>query len=169
MATVIERKAEARQTCTVTFADTGQTIECPKHSNLRDLAIANDISLYNGLAKYTNCEGMGLCGTCAVEVKPHDNVSVKGAKEKFRFLQLKGNLRLSCQCQVLGDIEVTKHGGMYGTKGYDQSISSTDIADLYNGGKTIDEIADEKELHPAKVILLLEAAGVEVRKPESHG
>lgn len=169
MATMIERRAEDKKTCTVTFTNTGETIECPKHTNLRDLAIKHDLELYNGLAKYTNCEGMGLCGTCTVEVTPHDHVSEKGAKEKFRFIQLKGNLRLSCQCQVLGDIEVTKHGGMYGTKGYDVKTSASDVSELYQAGKTIDEIADEKELHPAKVILLLEAAGVEVRKPEAHG
>jgi len=165
MATMIERKTEAKQTCTVTFTNTGQTVECPKHTNLRELAIQNDVDLYNGLARYTNCEGMGLCGTCTVEVKPHDAVSVKGAKEKFRFVQLKGNLRLSCQCQVLGDIEVTKHAGMYGTKGYNQKGSAAEVSKLYGEGKTIDEIADEFELHPAKVTLLLEASGVEVRKP----
>ena len=165
MATVVERKSEPKTTCTVTFVNTGQTMECAKHTNLRELAIENDIELYNGLAKYTNCEGMGLCGTCAVEVKPHDAVSVKGAKEKFRFIQLKGHLRLSCQCQVLGDIEVTKHDGMYGTKGYSEKGSKDEVSQMYEGGKTIDEIADELELHPAKVTLLLEAAGGEVRKP----
>jgi ferredoxin len=165
MATVIERKEEAKQTCTVTFTNTGQTVECPRHTNLRELAIQNDVDLYNGLARYTNCEGMGLCGTCAVEVTPHSHVSVKGAKEKFRFLQLKGNLRLSCQCQVLGDIEVTKHDGMYGTKGYAQEVSASSVSSLYGEGKTLAEIGDELEMPPAKVILLLEAAGVEVRKP----
>lgn len=165
MATMVERRAEEKKTCSVTFTNTGTTIECPKYTNLRDLAIQHDIELYNGLARYTNCEGMGLCGTCTVEVTPHDHVSVKGAKEKFRFVQLKGNLRLSCQCQVLGDIEVTKHEGMYGTKGYDQKVSASDIAKMYADGKTIDEISDELELHPAKVAVLLERAGVEVRKP----
>ena len=60
MATVVERKSEPKTTCTVTFVNTGQTMECAKHTNLRELAIENDIELYNGLAKYTNCEGMGL-------------------------------------------------------------------------------------------------------------
>ena len=164
MATVIERRVEAKQTVTVTFTNTGQQIECPKHTNLRELAIQNDIDLYNGLARYTNCEGMGLCGTCAVEVKPQDGVTEKGAKEKFRFLQLKGNLRLACQCQVLGDIEVTKHDGMYGSKGYSEKGSSEEVAKLYEAGKTIDEIAEQFEQHPAKVMLMLEWAGVEVRK-----
>ena len=54
MATVIERRVEAKQTVTVTFTNTGQQIECPKHTNLRELAIQNDIDLYNGLARYTN-------------------------------------------------------------------------------------------------------------------
>jgi ferredoxin len=164
MATVIERLVETKKTCTVTFADSGKTVECAKHTNLRDLAIQNDLDLYNGLAKYTNCEGMGLCGTCAVEVKPHSGVTVKGAKEKFRFLQLKGNLRLSCQCLVLGDIEVTKHSGMFGTKGYSEKASAAEVTKAYEAGKTIDELSGDFELHPAKVAVLLEKSGVEVRK-----
>ena len=165
MATVIERRTEAKKTCTVTFTNTGKTIECPKHTNLRELAIRHDEELYNGLAKYTNCAGGGLCGTCAVEVKPHDAVSVKGAKEKFRFVQLKGNLRLSCQCQILGDNGVTKYEGMFGTKGYDQKVSTADVSKLYEDGKTVDELAEQFELHPARVALMLEWAGVEARKP----
>ena len=165
MATVIERLVEPKKTCTVTFADSGKTVECAKHTNLRALAIQNDVELYNGLAKYTNCEGMGLCGTCTVEVKPHNGVSVKGAKEKFRFLQLKGNLRLSCQCLVLGDVEVTKHGGMFGTKGYGGMASAIEVTQAYEAGKTIDELSDDFEMHPAKVAVLLEKSGAEVRKP----
>ena len=165
MSTMIDRLSEAKKTCSVTFTNSGQTIECPMHTNLRDLAIQNDIDLYNGLAKYTNCEGNGLCGTCTVEVRPHDAVSVKGAKEKFRFIQLKGNLRLSCQCKVLGDIEVTKHEGMFGGKGYSVKGSTAEVATLYEDGKTIGEISEEFELHPAKVAVMLEGAGVEVRGP----
>ena len=164
MATMIDRLVEAKKTCTVTFTNSGKTIECPKHTNLRDLAIQNGINLYNGLAKYINCEGMGLC-SCAVEVRPHDAVSIKGAKEKFRFIQLKGNLRLSCQCQILGDIEVTKHGGMFGTKGYSEKGSVAEVASLYSEGKTIGEISEQFDLHPAKIAVMLEGAGVEVRGP----
>ena len=165
MATVIERLVETKKTCTVTFADSGKTVECAKHTNLRDLAIQNDVELYNGLAKYTNCEGMGLCGTCAVEVKPHSGVTVKGAKEKFRFLQLKGNLRFSCQCTILGDIEVTKHAGMYGTKGYTEKGAAAEVAKMYEAGKTIGELSEEFELHPARIAVILEKTGVEVRGP----
>lgn len=165
MATMVERLSETKKTCKVTFTNSGTTVECPKHTNLRDLAIQNDIDLYNGLAKYTNCEGMGLCGTCTVEVKPHNAVTPKGAKEKFRFIQLKGNLRLSCQCTILGDIQVTKHPGMYGTKGYSEKAGAAEVSRMYEGGKTIDEISEEVELHPAKVAVILEQTGVEVRRP----
>ena len=163
MATMVDRLTEAKKTCTVTFTNTGKTIECPKHTNLRDLAIQNDIDLYNGLAKYTNCEGKGLCGTCTVEVSPYDAVSAKGAKEKLRFVQLKGNLRLSCQCKILGDIEVTKYEGMFGTKGYSEKGSRAEVASLYAEGKTIGEISDTFQLHPAKIAVMLDASGVEVR------
>ena len=167
MQTQIHGMDERKATCKVTFKPEGRTIECAPHTNLRALAIENDIDLYNGIAKYTNCEGMGLCGTCTVEVKPSGAVSPKGAIEKFRFIQLKGNLRLACQVSVEGDIEVKKHEGIYGTKGYRQDVAGSDVAKAYQEGKTVEEIASEKELHPGKVMVLLEREGVETRRPES--
>ena len=167
MATMIYGLPEAKKVCKVTFTNSGKTVECPTHTNLRQLAIQNDIDLYNGIAKYTNCEGMGLCGTCTVEVTPRGATTVKGAKEKLRFLQLKGNLRLSCQVQVLDDITVTKHDGMFGTKGYEEKGSLDEVVRLYGEGKTIDQLAEQLEMHPAKVAVLLEKSGVEIRRPGS--
>ena len=166
MPTQIHSKTERKTSCKVTFTNEGKTIECAPHTNLRALAIENDIDLYNGLAKYTNCEGMGLCGTCAVEVRPPGGVAPKGAIEKFRFIQLKGNLRLACQVSVEDDIKVTKHPGMYGTKGYQQAVTEDEIAKAYlEDGKTVQEIATDRQLPPGKVMALLDRAGVETRRP----
>ncbi len=168
MPTVVDRLAPKKTTCKVTFTNEGKTIECAPHTNLRALAIENDIDLYNGISKFLNCQGNGLCGTCTVEVRPPGAVTSKGAIEKFRFIQLKGNLRLSCQVSVEDDIEVTKHEGVYGTKGYQQGVTEAEIAKAYlEDGKTVDEIAADRELHPGKVMVLLDRAGVEMRKPGS--
>lgn len=168
MPTQIHSKTERKTSCKVTFTNEDKTIECAPHTNLRALAIENDIDLYNGLAKYTNCEGMGLCGTCTVEVRPPGGVAPKGAIEKFRFIQLKGNLRLACQASVEDDIEVTKHEGIYGTKGYSQSVTEAEIAKAYlEEGKTLEEISADRQLPTGKVMVLLDRAGVEVRKPGS--
>lgn len=165
MPTEVPRKTEPNKTCKVTFANEGKTIECTPHTNLRLLAIENDIDLYNGLAKWTNCQGHGLCGTCTVEVTPPHGVSAKRAIEKFRFWLLKGNLRMACQATVTEDIEVRKHGGLHGTKGYSPPATREIVAKAYLDGKTVDQISVEHQLPIAKVAVLLDEAGVEVRRP----
>ncbi len=99
----------------VTFKNWNKTVECPEGTNLRKLAKQNGIELYNGIAKVFNCRGLGLCGTCCVEVIPEGKAGPKQYMEVLRFFQVKGNLRLACQADVRGDIEVTKREGLYGT------------------------------------------------------
>ena len=71
---------------------------------------------YNGIANAIHCRGLGTCGTCAVELK--GDVSDPTAVEKWRLgfppHRSDSGLRLACQCQVLGDLKITKHGGMWG-------------------------------------------------------
>ena len=100
MPTQIPGKTQRPETCKVTFTNWNRTVECAPHTNLRDLALEHDLPIYNGLATYTNCQGHGLCGTCAVEVTPQRNLTEKRAVEKLRFVQLRGNLRLACQTEL---------------------------------------------------------------------
>lgn len=168
MPTYIPGPKQRSDTCKVTFANWDKTVECKPHTNLRDLAQEHDIPLYNGLAKFTNCQGHGLCGTCTVEVTPHKNLTEKGAVEKFRFIQLKGNLRLACCTEVTGDVTVTKHRGHFGTKGYEHRIQLDEVIRLYKEESwTIDQVADHFQCHPAKIVNLLEKSGVEFRRPGS--
>ena len=94
-----------------------QQIECAENENLRRALLSADAQLYNGIARQIHCRGLGTCGTCAVEVK--GPVSEMTAVEKWRLgfpPHKKGSgLRLACQCRVLGDIEIQKRAGLWGT------------------------------------------------------
>ncbi|WP_287129154.1 2Fe-2S iron-sulfur cluster-binding protein [Candidatus Cyanaurora vandensis] len=88
-----------------------QLLTCIEGSNLRQVLLDNKIPLYNGPTRVLNCQGLGTCGTCAVEVQ--GPLSAPSLQEKLRGPLLKGR-RLACQAQVLGDIRVVKYGGLWG-------------------------------------------------------
>ncbi|MCT7950602.1 (2Fe-2S)-binding protein [Ancylothrix sp. C2] len=101
----------------------GKTFECAEGANLRQVLLKNGIDLYNGGAKVINCQGIGTCGTCAVEIS--GPVSEIGWREKARLSVpphsgrtiasgTDAPLRLACQTKVLGDIKVTKFEGFWG-------------------------------------------------------
>ena len=113
----------------ITFVKEKKTIEVPNGSNLRKAALQNGVQLYWGPHQVVNCLGFGLCGSCKVMVtKGAENVSKPGLRERLRilldplmFFWRIGNekqLRLSCQCQVNGDIEVetTPSGNWHGER-----------------------------------------------------
>jgi ferredoxin len=76
------------------------------------------LPLYNDAAQALNCRGRGVCGTCTVRIE--GPVSEPSAAERLRLRlpphDLAAGLRLACQCSVLGDIEVTKLGGLFGNR-----------------------------------------------------
>jgi ferredoxin len=101
----------------VVFVTEKQEIEVPAGSNLRKEAAKAGIQLYAGLARYLNCRGLGLCGTCRVLVKKGmENLAPKTLMEKINMachpgtsLALIGHedeMRLACQCTVNGDCTV---------------------------------------------------------------
>lgn len=167
MPTFIPDRPKRKEVCRVTFTNWNKTVECKPHTNLRELAIQHDVDLYNGVARFLNCEGHGLCGTCTVEVVPQSGLTTKGARENLRFLLLKGNLRLACQVEVTDDIQVTKHAGFKGNRGYKVETPKEEMARLYREGKTLAEIAGRFQVSPARVVAVLERAGVEMRRPGS--
>jgi len=96
----------------------GKTVSCDEGANLRKVLLENGLSPYNGKANTLNCHGHGTCGTCAVKIT--GEVSSPGVREKFRLSlpphNRQSGLRLSCQCEVLRDLKVTKFSGFWGQK-----------------------------------------------------
>ena len=96
----------------------GQTISCQHGDNLRQVLLAANLPLYNGIASAIHCRGLGTCGTCAVQIQ--GNVSEMTKVEKWRLgfppHHSDSGLRLACQCKVFGDLQIEKRGGLWGSK-----------------------------------------------------
>lgn len=96
----------------------GKLIECEAGANLRRILLDAGLPLYNGIAGAIHCRGMGTCGTCSLEIE--GEVSDMTWIEKWRLgfppHRRHRGLRLACQCQVLGDLKLTKHGGLWGNQ-----------------------------------------------------
>ena len=111
----------------VRFLKEAKEIEVSVGANLREETLRSGIPVYAGINKYLNCWGHGTCGTCRVLVKNDTmkNCSPKGIFEKIRItlswfsIGCENEVRLSCQTQVMGDIDVetTPELNMYGTQG----------------------------------------------------
>jgi ferredoxin len=95
-----------------------QIIECNVGENLRRVLMQAKAPLYNGISQAIHCRGMGTCGTCAIQIE--GNVTEMTRIERWRLNfpphQAGSGLRLACQCQVLGDLRIVKHPGMWGQK-----------------------------------------------------
>ena len=98
----------------VTFLNETTTVEAKKGQTIKEVAIETGIPLHRGFWTWANCRSHGLCGSCRVwvtELSPQA-LSPRGFREKLRATG-KGKVRLACQAQVLGDIEVrTLPGGV---------------------------------------------------------
>jgi len=91
---------------TIEFLDAGKIIRCGQYANLRKAALLHDVEVYRrGIDRIANCRGNGLCGTCVMEiVEGGENLLPKTLREHLKLKGKPENYRLSCQCQVLGDI-----------------------------------------------------------------
>lgn len=110
----------------ISFAS--QIIECEKGANLRRVLLQAKLPLYNGVANLIHCRGLGTCGTCAVEIKGcvSEMTKVENWRLGFPPHTSGSGLRLACQCKVLDDLEITKHGGLWGHKEEDESQNLVD-------------------------------------------
>jgi ferredoxin len=93
----------------VFFERQGKTVRANAGMNLRKLALANGIEIYQGVDKLINCRGQGLCGTCKVEVTAPNlyDVNPRTAMEGEKLKNFTNpKLRLSCQVVVHGNISV---------------------------------------------------------------
>jgi ferredoxin len=73
-------------------------------ANLRQAAMYNDVNLYKGMMSQLNCRGIGLCGTCLIEVDPPENVDAPTLIEKIH--KVGPNQKLGCRAKVLGDVTI---------------------------------------------------------------
>jgi 2Fe-2S ferredoxin len=101
----------------VTFVNEKQDVEVEQGANLRQAAMKAGINVYSSVAKYLNCRGNGLCGTCKVLVtKGRENLSPKTTLETINLnahpltmlaaIGHEDQLRLSCQVKVNGDCSI---------------------------------------------------------------
>ena len=89
----------------VEFLNEGKKVDCGQYANLRKVAQLNGVEVYKGIWQKLNCHGNGLCAKCVVEVvEGAENLSTRTLRERFRLKGQPANRRLSCQCQVLGDV-----------------------------------------------------------------
>ncbi|NUP98295.1 MAG: (2Fe-2S)-binding protein [Armatimonadetes bacterium] len=92
----------------VRFEGSDQSMEVGKGANLRRSLLLHGHNPHRSLTRSLNCHGLGLCGTCWVEVlEGEENLSPPTKMESlptspFKRLGLKGR-RLSCQVRVYGD------------------------------------------------------------------
>lgn len=103
-----------------------RVIECEVNANLRRVLMAAGLPLYHPMARPIHCRGLGTCGTCAVKIKGEVSETTKIERWRLSFPphQSGSGLRLACQCQVRGDIEVEKWDGFWGNR----AIEHTDRA-----------------------------------------
>jgi len=99
---------------TIRFA--GREIECEPGANLRRVLLDAELPLYNPPMKTLHCRGFGTCGTCAVQVDGEVSpmTSVERWRLGFKPHRRNSGLRLACQCEVRGDLELTKYPGRWG-------------------------------------------------------
>ena len=86
-------------------------LRCAPGTNLRDLLLANGINPYRSVARFTNCSGKQLCGTCIVDVAAGvSSCSRKGLDEASTLRQNPDSYRLCCVTDLYGDVSVVVGG-----------------------------------------------------------
>ena len=101
---------------TVTFE--GSKVECLLGSNLRMVLLRARLPLYTGAARALHCRGAALCGTCAVGIVGEVSEPTEAERRRLSLFPHRPDaaLRLACQCNVQGDLKVTKYAGLFGQK-----------------------------------------------------
>jgi len=83
-------------------------------ANLRKVLLKHGISPYIGIDRILNCRGLGLCGTCRVEIVDGKGIPPMSDREEaamvgltpFYARKIPKNVRLSCRINLNGDITV---------------------------------------------------------------
>ena len=95
----------------IVFENLKKKIKVEPGTNLREVAIANKISLYPHIFKLLNCRGRGLCSSCRVEIVSGEVSERNEIEDKNLKRALKKNpeLRLACQIKVEDNLVVRSH------------------------------------------------------------
>ena len=95
----------------ITFVDPdGKEISTSSSSGIvRNLALENNVEIYEGFNKLLNCGGNGQCGTCGMIITT-DRKDVLSApteveRKKLGEAKLNKGYRLSCQTEILSESE----------------------------------------------------------------
>lgn len=96
----------------------GTTVECPEGANLRSVLLRARLPLYHRVARAVHCRGRGTCGTCAVKIAGEVSEATSAELKRLSLPphNSESGLRLACQCNVLGDLKVTKYQGLFGQR-----------------------------------------------------
>lgn len=92
---------------TVHFVKQGKTVDCPVGTNIRELALRNEIDLYAFPANLVNCRGHALCGTCRIKIDDVRAVSAQHDDEKAKVGWEGPQYRLACRAKILADLQIT--------------------------------------------------------------
>lgn len=87
----------------ISFLKNAKSFDVPYGSVLMKALLANQVPVAS------SCQGDGICGKCKLRItKGAENLSAATDLEKILIekYQLKKNERISCQAQVLGDVEL---------------------------------------------------------------
>lgn len=93
----------------VLFRKENLTVHVGDGANLRKACLEHGVDPYPMLGGLVSCHGKGFCGTCAVSVDDLDALrppSKREAKWLKSHAPEGGNIRLSCQAEVTGDVIV---------------------------------------------------------------
>ena len=95
----------------ITFVDPdGKEISTSSPNGIvRNLALENNVEIYEGFNKLLNCGGNGQCGTCGMIITT-DGKDVLSApteveRKKLGEAKLNKGYRLSCQTEILSESE----------------------------------------------------------------
>jgi ferredoxin len=98
----------------VTFQNEAITVDVPEGKTIKAVAEQAGVNLYAGFWAAYHCPGIGMCpgAGCRVWVleRQKDATSPRTFLERIRPGH-KGTIRLACQTQVLGEIEVRTQPG----------------------------------------------------------
>lgn len=98
----------------VRFLRANVEVQAEPGANLRSLALRHGVQLYPGLHRVFNCRGLAQCGSCRVLLLngTERNATRRTFLERLRLalsyfaIGHGEELRLACQCRVLGDLDV---------------------------------------------------------------
>ena len=82
--------------------------KCEPGANLRAAMLTNKAKLYQGMSRFLNCHGHGMCGTCLVRLESNPaGLTDRTETENRKLFGTNPHVRLACQAEVCGDIEIT--------------------------------------------------------------